>query len=143
MRIKLLPDAPTEHRCDACQQMVAAGSLIDDRGRYICQQCYDSLYPVDPVEDDSLLCKDAYLAFKLAIWGIVSLGLGFVLVGLSVIGYGFFTASIMIAVNAKREMKANPELKGANLAQFAIIISIFVIVVISVVLLSYLWQYIM
>ncbi len=53
MKIKLLPDAPTEHRCDVCQRMFPAGTLVDDRGRFVCQKCYDTMNPPEELASPS------------------------------------------------------------------------------------------
>lgn len=66
MKIKLLPDPPTEHRCDACQRMFTAGTLVDDRGRFVCQKCYDTMNPpVVIIEDAPVMNRlnEAYQAF--------------------------------------------------------------------------------
>ncbi|MHB1462962.1 MAG: hypothetical protein ACYC1M_16850 [Armatimonadota bacterium] len=133
MKIKLLPDAPTEHRCDACQQMFPAGTLVDDRGRFVCQKCYDTMNPPDGPLDESLLCKEAMLAFKLAIWGFANLGLCMVLVGLPyLISAVLFVIAIFKAVKARRILKDRPELKGLVLANAALVMSVLLLVAVFI-----------
>ncbi len=132
MKVKLLPDMPTEHRCDTCQQMFPAGTLQDDRGRFVCQKCYDTMNPPDEPLDESLLCKDALVAFRLAVIGFVSVGL----VSLPFISVLLFIIAIFKAVKARRILKEQPELKGLNLANAAIVMSVVLMVAVFILIMA-------
>lgn len=142
MKMTLFPDDPTDHRCDACQQLFPAGTLVKDRGRFVCQKCYDTMNPPDEPIDESLLCHDALLAFKLSLWGFACFALGVPTIAIfHVVSFGLFIAAIMMAIMAKREIKTRPELKGLKLANSALVISITIPTIMGVAALAYYWQY--
>ncbi len=137
MKIKLLPDVPTTIMCDTCKGSFPVGTLVDDRGRFMCQKCYDTINPPEEPMDESLLCKEAMLAFKLAVWGFVNVGLGVVFVSLPLlISAVLFVVSIFKAVKARRILKEQPELKGLVLANAAIVMSVVLMVAVFILIMA-------
>ena len=138
------PEVPSKLRCHFCRQSVGSDCSKDYRGKLICPRCSEFFKSRDGSSDGSSLYGLADLSLKLALAGVVLLGLSRFTSLFFPASLGYSLGALMMAREAKRRLlpshgpKERIQVDAALLISACIIMWMILMLIIGVLLVLFL-----